>query len=723
MQNRIANVVIFFLLMIWAFTAQSQTQETSKDASSAAVVVEAPDAAKKNIVDDAAVDKATKSETKNDDVKARAKSESQSPAQAKASTEVQPTKILPSDVRVLIDVSGSMKKTDPQNLRKPAVDLIVRLLPDTSRAGIWTFGNDVNMLMPFKPVDAIWRKQAAPKANQINSIAMFTNIGKALDEVSFDKKSLSADYKTHIVLLTDGVVDIGKDAVGNNKERQRILNDILPGLKTAGYIVHTIALSPDADMDLLKKLSVTTDGVFTTAVSADQLMSVFLKIFDQAVPAERVPLENNGFLVDASIKEFTALIFRKPGEDRSILLSPEAKEYSATNPNDGVNWYRTDKYDLITVTAPKPGQWKIKTDIAPQSRITVVSDLQLVVDPLKNNLHSNDSLAINYSFQESGKTVTNKDFLGLIEANAIVAKNNTEENVNVSFTAASPPADGFFHQALNAFPNLGDYEIHIFVDGKTFKREFKHSVSVRDSLIVLEKNSAVSEDGKLTYSYKISTDDKIVDVNKTQVKVNIKNSANNNLEKVLNLIDGNHWEFSFAPTQAGDYSVDIHAMGEQFDGDKLDENLHADNFTYVEKKALQAASSAAAETKEEVKPAEEKPEEKPEEQSNNMLLYIGIAIGNLLLLVIGFFAYKMIVGSKAKDELAEFEKTLSAASGTEKGSEVSAGKKPVKKSAEKTEIDLSDEDPAHIPMNDDDSDLDKLFPLDNMDDPKNSDDK
>jgi hypothetical protein len=29
----------------------------------------------------------------------------------------------PADVRVIIDISGSMKKTDPTNLRKPAVDL------------------------------------------------------------------------------------------------------------------------------------------------------------------------------------------------------------------------------------------------------------------------------------------------------------------------------------------------------------------------------------------------------------------------------------------------------------------------------------------------------------------------------------------------------------------------------------------------------------------------
>lgn len=693
MRNRLFFLLLLSAYFSFALPAQAQTHDSAKSSRAATSEVSSK--------------VASKTETS-------AKKE-----EPKASAETKTTKILPSDVRVLIDVSGSMKQTDPKNLRKPALDLIVRLLPDKSRAGVWTFGNSVNMLMPFKPVDAAWRKQAAAKSNDINSIAMYTNIGKALDEVSFDKKSLSPDYKTHIVLLTDGVVDIGKDAVANNAERQRIISEILPSLKSAGYVIHTIALSENSDMDLLKKISIATDGVYTLANSADQLMSVFLKIFDQAVPAERVPLENNGFLVDASIKEFTALIFRKPGEDRTVIASPEGKEYSATNPNDGINWYRTDKYDLITADTPKAGQWKIKTEIAPQSRITVVSNLQLVVDPLKNNLHSDDALAVTYSFQENGKTVTDKDFLGLIEANAIVAKDNTEENSSTSFTLATPPADGFFHQSLNSFPTVGDYELHIYVDGKTFKREFKHSLTVRDSLMVLEKSKATAEDGKLTYTYKISTDDKIVDLKKTQVSVSIKNSQNNNLEKNLNLLDSNRWEFSFSPVQDGDYNIDIHAQGELVDGGKLDETLHADSFNVTSKKS---EKSSAAESKEEHKTKEQPKaaEEKPTDDSSNLLFYIGIGLGNLLLIVAIYFAYKFVMGSKTKDELAEFEKTLSAAAVSDVST--SAKKEPeakaaAKKSAEKTEIDLSDEDPAHIPMSDDDSSLDKLFPLDSMDDP------
>ena len=44
-----------------------------------------------------------------------------------------------SDVRLVIDVSGSMKRNDPDNLRQPAVELLVELLPDGGKAGSMDF--------------------------------------------------------------------------------------------------------------------------------------------------------------------------------------------------------------------------------------------------------------------------------------------------------------------------------------------------------------------------------------------------------------------------------------------------------------------------------------------------------------------------------------------------------------------------------------------------------
>lgn len=623
---------------------------------------------------------------------------------------------LPADVRVVIDISGSMKKTDPENLRKPAVDLIVRLLPDNSKAGLWTFGQSVNMLMPHRVVDPAWRSDGAHKSNAINSVAMFTNIGAALEKATEDYQTPAQDYRRNIILLTDGVVDISKEAVDNLNERKRILTDLLPRLKESDYRIHTIALSADADHELMKKLSIATDGVYEVAETADELMSTFLRIFDQAVPAERVPLDENGFLVDASIQEFTALIFRRAEVAATVIVAPDGREYSSTDPKNNVNWYRTDKYDLITVQKPVAGQWKIKTDMAPGSRVTVVSNLQLVVQPLKNNMRPNQILELVYSFKENDQTITNKDFLGVLSGKALVANRALHEVKEIEL-ATVVPAEGIFKQELSTFGEQGEYDVTLIIDGKTFKREFTHHLNITESAFKVAKR--VDEtDGKKTYVYTLTADAETVDVDNTRVTAHIKNSEDNNVEQQLKAIGRDQWELSFAPVQAARYDVVMQVDGKQIDGSPLAETINIDQFYFPDEATVLAAAqddaAASSEAAESAPATEAEPAAENEEQSNNLFLYIGIGIGNLLVLALGYVAYRLIAGKNGKDELSEIERTLATDPGALK-----------KEASNKTAIDVSDDQTAHIPMGDagteisvpDDLMADNLFPLDNIDDP------
>jgi len=628
-------------------------------------------------------------------------------------------KPLPADVRVIIDISGSMKKTDPENLRKPAVDLIVRLLPDNSKAGLWTFGQSVNMLMPHRVVDPQWRSEGAQKASTINSIAMFTNIGAALEKATEDYATPALDYRRNIILLTDGVVDISKEAVINLNERKRVLTELLPRLKESDYRIHTIALSADSDHELMKKLSIATDGIYEVADTADELMSTFLRIFDQAVPAERVPLDENGFLVDASIQEFTALIFRRAEVPATIIVAPDGKEYSGTDPQNNVNWYRTSKYDLITVQQPVAGQWKVKTDMAPNSRVTVVSNLQLVVAPLKSNIKSNQALELAYSFQENNQTIVNKDFLDLLTGKALLSNPASHEVTEIDFTTAAS-ADGIFRHTLKGFGDEGEYDVTIVIDGKTFKREFIHHVNITDSAFKLEKR--VDEaDGKKTYVYTLTADLETVDVDTTKVTAVIKNSKDNNLEQQLNTIGKDHWEFSFTPVQMARYEIEMQVEGTQIDGSPLTEIIKADQFYFPDETTVMAAeqpasTAEASSVASEPAVAEEEPEPAVEDTSSKLWLYISIGIGNLLVLVLIYVAYRLIAGKGNNDELDEIEKTLATDANSVKND-----------AAKKTTIDVSDDaQMAHIPMSDtsnsemmmaDDLMADNLFPLDNMDDP------
>jgi hypothetical protein len=108
------------------------------------------------------------------------------------------------DVRVVIDISGSMKQNDPHNLRKPAYEMLIPLFPKNAKAGVWTFGEGVDVMVPLQSISEGWRALAMSRASKITSTSLYTNIPDALERATANPES---GYRTSVILLTDGMVD------------------------------------------------------------------------------------------------------------------------------------------------------------------------------------------------------------------------------------------------------------------------------------------------------------------------------------------------------------------------------------------------------------------------------------------------------------------------------------------------------------------------------------
>lgn len=419
---------------------------------------------------------------------------------ASSGSQTEPGDTLPTDVRVVIDVSGSMKKNDPANLRQPSLALLLQLLPESSRAGVWTFGEGVNPLVDHADVTADWKRKAIDLSRHIGSADLFTHLGAALDQAAYDRHQ-PRDRQTHILLLTDGMVDIDKNPQRNSEERQRIVQQLLPQLQEAGYTVHTIALSEHADRELLDQLALATGGVSAVAQSADTLMKAFLRLFDQAAPAEQVPLSDNRFQVDSSIEEFTALVFRRPGSEPTQLIDPDNNAYRyPTSPPVAVEWYRTEQYDLITVPAPKPGEWQIVADMAPESRVTIVSNLKLSVKPLPHQVYAGQTLGLSFRLQEDGGTLSDRKFLDLLEIHGQLvqqmdAPEQEMERWHSLLSNGYSRTSGVYQTQVDGLSAEGDYRLTVVVDGKSFQRQFTHYLQARASVnpVSAASDPAVSE--------------------------------------------------------------------------------------------------------------------------------------------------------------------------------------------------------------------------------------
>lgn len=295
----------------------------------------------------------------------------------------------PADVRVLVDVSGSMKQADPNAVRGPATALLAALLPDDSLGGIWLFGSDVRPLVPYGPVSSRWDALGAPIESSIGSTDRFTHIESAL-RTGVETGSAS-DAACHVILITDGIVDVqgGKDA--SLASRDRILKTVLPAAQTRQCRVHTIALSESADLPLLRQMAIQTDGLFTLIDRPGDLIPVMLDALELALRSQQLPVRENAIVVDADIEQ---LRFIRLNNETPIRIQGAQGVIDRNAALPGLNWYAGRGYEALIWTQPAPGTYRLDTPLGGNDRILIDSPVILNLTDLSPTITTNQSLGL-----------------------------------------------------------------------------------------------------------------------------------------------------------------------------------------------------------------------------------------------------------------------------------------------------------------------------------------
>ncbi len=382
------------------------------------------------------------------------------------------------DVRLLIDISGSMKESDPDNLRAPALDLIVRLLPNGAKAGVWIFGEQVEELVPHGVVDEQWRAQAQRAVAEIDNSGQRTNIPAALAAASYDIDTIDPNYRVSIILLTDGKVDVAESPMANASAARRLLTNRAPDLGATGIPVHTIALSDEADWKFLRSLARVTDGIAEKAVSPQELTSIYLQSLEMAAPSATVPVADSSFQIDTSVEEFTALIFFDTARNQVGLVSPAGVKFGPASARAGVEWFRNQQFALVTVKEPEAGLWRLQAPGSTRTRITVISDLQLEVDRLPNNLPAGQRAELGLRLREDSDIIVDPEVLQLFQLRVeIEGPEGYRQDIDV--TGGYPvPANGEYRVAIPEIQRPGRYQVTARLEGKTLQREMRMYVEV-----------------------------------------------------------------------------------------------------------------------------------------------------------------------------------------------------------------------------------------------------
>ncbi|WP_069383915.1 VWA domain-containing protein [Halomonas caseinilytica] len=377
------------------------------------------------------------------------------------------------DVRVVVDVSGSMKRNDPDQLAASAMELLVSLLPEGVSAGVWTFGERIDNPLPLDEVSAQWRERALALPPALRDYQQYTDIETALDRAA----SAEANGWRHLILMTDGVIDLppsrGNKPDIDTASRQRLVESLAPRFADRGVVVHAIAFSDEADLALVEQLAQRTGGLAAVAKSPERLLGAFLDIIERIFPADQVPLEEgNRFVIDPSVENLSALVFHGPDDEPVTLVAPDGTRYTADTAPDDIRWQVEPHFDLIRVPDPEAGEWRLEGPVGAKSRISVTSPWRLHTSGLPTTLYRGFPVSVEAWLEHDEVGTPLPDDLRFSVA---LEGDDGETLASVRLDASD---EGRFQGQLPAPTQTGNARLMLRAQGEGFERQREQAANV-----------------------------------------------------------------------------------------------------------------------------------------------------------------------------------------------------------------------------------------------------
>jgi len=374
---------------------------------------------------------------------------------------------LPLDTVVIMDSSGSMKQTDPKQLRKPAAKLFISLLDTDDRLSVVSFSSQawpITYLTQLKSEKQL--QQALRATDKISHKGMYTNIHSAISRgIAFLKDSDQINREPIIILMSDGQMDVG-NAEKSAQLREQIFDDLLPKLIEHNIKIYSIAFTQASDQELLQEIAEATDGRYALAASDDVLHKVFSKIFEQTKQPDMLPLNENKFIVDDSINEITIIANKNSDSSQIFLKPPTGEKINSTFKSEKIKWFVSTSFDMITIKSPAAGEWKILFS-DDDNRAYIVTDIKLRTQFEFNPDSYQPELIIKSWFIQNEETEANMDLLKNME---VVLEIEHPDDTIETFPIDSANEEGVFMTRFKPDAD-GIYGAAIIAKSRTFQRQ------------------------------------------------------------------------------------------------------------------------------------------------------------------------------------------------------------------------------------------------------------
>ena len=182
----------------------------------------------------------------------------------------------------------------------------------------------------------------------------------------------------------------------------------------------------------------------------------------------QIKLLNNRFRVDYEVDEIMLLFFRKHGSPPVVLVQPDgSKIYPRDANGETLEWHADVSYDLIKLTSPMPGPWQALGRILPDSKILVLSDIELQADKLPDAIFKYEVIKAKSRIINADEMIKDAGFRDVVRLRANLYSTNDSEQANFGadiFRLGEFLDDG---KGLDEKPKDGEFTVQYYIDTAT----------------------------------------------------------------------------------------------------------------------------------------------------------------------------------------------------------------------------------------------------------------
>lgn len=390
------------------------------------------------------------------------------------SKSLQPKSQLP-EIHMIVDISGSMKKTDPLNLRAKAIGMFLYLIKQKALVQIHVFSTNTHLLLPLQLATNQYQSQYRKKSVFITSDGEWTDIEEALENANQDWRN----SRRIIILLTDGNVDLGSK-YKTHQSKSKLIEGVLQRLRKEGVRVFSIGFSKFADKNVLDNLAFKTNGLSYVVTGSKEIDSVLYSIFTAIINPDGTPINqdkdlNRSITIDKNISDLT-LIFKKTKQiSRLYLIDPKGRKRSIQQMSKAAGISSTN-FLFLNIKNPLVGKWILTGPKQEVERAIILTDVRLTSNFNSGTYFQGEAINIECFLTLAGVKMLTAVVIDNTSVRGIIQ--NKHKKYSYKFTLDDK---GVFNTQFNIHFPKDRYQLVLDAKNNFFERQLEFVIDVQDS--------------------------------------------------------------------------------------------------------------------------------------------------------------------------------------------------------------------------------------------------